>query len=478
MPDLNPYVGFYANWFYEHYGMPSNAKALDMWNDKLFYGRVDEHQNAVYMTDDLLENKIKQLDVAGSTNLYAVNFVSDAFTDLRDFVRRANATGKIPSNSIYANLKVARGYEYFGKLWSNHLAQFYDIFLNYLMIGDLKSRVGNFDDFMVYFMKFMEYFGSSIPITKTSYIKSQYCTPMVTGLILELQISDHNDNGTREIYINDPGFDFFEKAARKHGFYIAKHAPWRLIADITSFGMQSYMSPTATKTLGKDGKLKAYLKDNMELLGRPNYHLKYKPGTASNLFSGKRYYLKSYLTDITELKTNIMNMYNTFVEQFPVQVTTTTCKTAKRTVSAGSGQVGSSAYSKEFKDREKTNMFIIDKKHNEYFWLKTYKSLLFYENDIKISTRRKKNLDRTCQLYYDKLGYEKTLEFINDYVKKVKGLTVDPGYCQTYTFCKEDEKKAKQLVAGNVKIVKDSTIFPSPVSPVPTGDSDSGDGGY
>jgi len=478
----HPYAEFYAKTFYEKFGVPIGTKTLDMWYDKLLYGRVDETQDSVYMTGDKLENKIKQLDVSVSPPVFVLNFVSDAFRDLNNFIARANATGKIPSNSLYANLRPQRGHVHFDKIWSVHLENFYGVFLSYLQRKDNKNKIKDFKDFLNFFIKFIQDFDDLIPITKTSFIKSQFCNPFISGLVLDLITLDHDDDEARDACLEDRGFEVFQAAARKHGFFIAKHAPWRLIADITSFAMQNYMSPAEEMTWSesKGGSI-AYADHNLGILDTPNYGLTHRPGTASNLFSGDRYFQKSYLGDIPDLQQNLHGMYSVFITQYPYQINTGVCKAAKKAISGANSlgpAKGTNYYSKDFVTREPVSLSEVAATKSSYGWLALYKTILLHENKIPLNARRKKNLDRSCRTYYNIHGYNKTLKYINDYVKKAKGQLAMPDYCQSYAFCHADQKIAKQLTPKHVTIIQDTTTSGPSATTAPTGGGSTSGGSY
>ena len=85
MPFIDPYTEYYSKTDYDRLYLQSGEKTIDLWNDKLLYGRVDEFQNSVYISNQSLEQKVKQLDV-GPPSLFALNFVADAFNGFKNHI--------------------------------------------------------------------------------------------------------------------------------------------------------------------------------------------------------------------------------------------------------------------------------------------------------------------------------------------------------------------------------------------------------
>ena len=482
MPIIDPYVEYYSKKEYDELFL-TNVKTIDLWNDKLLYGRVDEFQNSVYISNDGLEQKIKQLDIR-ENQLFALNFVADAFNDFRRYVERANSLGRIKPDGIFSSLNPKRAYTNMESAYNQHLGRFYDIFLIYLNNTGKIQSILELEDFVQEMLLFLSYFPGRLPLTRTTYIKSKFFNPLSTGLIIELFNTNHNDDSKREQITTDSTFDFYQKGARKHGFFIAKHAPWRLIADISSIPMQNYMSPTA---------------EFLNVLGDPvipaTYGLDFSPGTASNLFSARHpstfgedlppYYLKSYLSDIEDLKINIAAMWNRFVGDNPNQVTTVKCsKPGKDADYTNNTAAKFNRYKKVIKKRKPLpkNSQLVLKYFSQSvimtdrFFMIAYKNILRHENNILLPEEKNKRLDKTILKYYDSLGVGKTVNFINNYFKKVKGTTANPSYCQTYSFCQEEQQKNQTEVSSNVTIIQDTTT--PTAGGTPSGGSGTSGGGY
>ena len=483
MPFIDPYTEYYSKTDYDRLYLQSGEKTIDLWNDKLLYGRVDEFQNSVYISNQSLEQKVKQLDV-GPPSLFALNFVADAFNGLKNHIQRANALGRLPTDGLFSSLTPKSGYVNMEKSFATHLDQFYNVLTIYLKNTGRADKIFDLKDFFQGLVDFMHDFPGRLPLTRTTYIKSKFFDPFSTGLMIDILTVDYNNDEKREACTNDKTFEFYHRAARKYGFFIAKHAPWRLIADISSIPMQNYMSPTAE-----------FLDENGKPIVDKSYGLSFAPGTATNLFGSRSrdengqllqpYYIKSYLNDISELRLNIVKMWNKFVEQNPYQIKVLKCnQPGKDSDASGASGTGNkfNRYKKDYKERKMVSLnrdilFHYFNDHptmNDRKFLVAYKNILLFENNISLSDRKNKRLDKTILKYYDVYGKPKTLNYINDYFKKVGGLSANPSYCQSYTLCQDEEQKStKQKTPTNVTIIQDTTTT-TPSQPTPSG----GGGGY
>jgi hypothetical protein len=114
---------------------------------------------------------------------------------------------------------------------------------------------------------------------------------MMSGMAIELTTQSYaKDHPKVSKYIMDPNFKYFVRAARKYGFYVDRNAPWRLFADPFSEPMRYYVEKTDEASPGL-----------------------INPGTFFN-----SYYEKTYSLDLTQLKEDLLYMYNKFVERYPV----------------------------------------------------------------------------------------------------------------------------------------------------------------
>ena len=95
------------------------------------------------------------------------------------------------------------------------------------------NRINTFEDYMVYFDKFVREYGHRYPILYSTFVNSHYCSLYSTGLMIELASHGHNSDEKRVEAINDDSLTFFVDLAKEYGFTVPKQAPWCIVADWT-----------------------------------------------------------------------------------------------------------------------------------------------------------------------------------------------------------------------------------------------------
>ena len=287
---------------------------------------------------------------------------------------------------------------------------------------EINQSVVDFKSFLKEFMNFARDFSNSFPITKTGMIKSRFCTPHVSGLMIEVDLLNHDKDLDKYGWTEDINFNFYRNTARKFGFLVDKNAPWRLVADIASLPMQRYweksrildpsnvkiteesvdfeddcwetesresvtfyppqeewkLDPPDLSTWTKKVEVDFYgNKKTTEIKGTSSEKYKY-PNSVPHFFS--EYYNKSHMTDLGDLKKHLLKMYNDMVRKFP------TINISKR-----KGCIANSKYVTEKMVHKKIERKFINensedyKRHTEYDWLKIYMDLRVLEEDVSLS---------------------------------------------------------------------------------------------
>jgi len=212
---------------------PNDYEYIDFFYEQSLYGKIDSNGDSLC----LRESNIRQLQ-GGLKDVYAVNFVADAFKDLRKHFAKAAYYGKIPTNlpTHFVTLRPKKGWQSLPNLYLDHMAEIYQNFVgSYLKKRGRSKRITNFTKFMEVFMQYVEQLAPDIPFTRTAFVKSSRCPPHVSGLVVEIAGFDHDEYAKhRSTIYDDPNYAFFRNAARKFGFYIDKNAPWTLVANLNS----------------------------------------------------------------------------------------------------------------------------------------------------------------------------------------------------------------------------------------------------
>ena len=392
-------------------GFPrTGATPLDRHYDKLFYGLVDQKQDAVLLKERSLDElqlpkvlTIKQVE--SEDPVFALNFVADAFEDLRRHVQRANSLRRLKKTGKeeIRKLEAKSGFSDLEKEYDDYIDFISGVFINTYLTTKHRKQIVDFGVFARLFKKFHDEFGNEIVITKPGFIKSPLCNPLHSGLMIEVADIDGTDEEAKEEWITDPNFDFFRNAAIKFGFMVDKYHPWRLIADVSSTQMQDYWVQA--------------------LPGAPpenKYGLIPLPGKASNLFDA--YYDKAHLTTAQELRDILYNMYNTFIKQYPqvVKVKNAPCN---------------KGITKSFIDRKKISMDTLERDYDMDYWLDFCFAARLKEENLKISKAQYNMYLRNGRSMIKRVDISAGMNYINNMLKMLKSKQTNTRFCQNYDKC-------------------------------------------
>lgn len=217
---------------------------LDFSQDQVFYGRINRQGYPILLSEEWL--KI----VRGSNNIFAINFVVDAFNDLTDFINSKMVRNAIPKQSIFAKLIAKQGWENPRQRYHQQLSVLRDMFSLFLK-SSKEKQVLTFDIFLQEFLEFLKepIVNQSLFVLLNSFLLSKKCSLDVTGLMISLETSKPGDARMINKWTSDPNFDFFVNVIPKFGFILDQNAPWRLIANVNS----SVMRDRFSKILGSSG---------------------------------------------------------------------------------------------------------------------------------------------------------------------------------------------------------------------------------
>ena len=368
-------------------GLP---EPLESWYDKLYFGRVDRIQNGIILRKE--NNGLKQIPT-GNGNIFALNFVVDAFMALKQYMRAFGDAGQITKISLFYDLTAVSAFhnpyqnlDALRNIWSTSLAE---------RIIASKPRNSKTIDFKSYVKELLSYMKAGTnrrPITVTGYMVSNFSSPMNSGLSIQLANEDYGADAPKlHKYIMDPNFRFFARAARKFGFYVDRNAPWRIIADPFSTPMlqrmASYLKPA-------DGPPESrffhhyYQRTYMLEWGTPNSDPRYPYG----------------------LQGALKKMYNDFAENYP-SIRTTTEATVRCPQRSISDRVTTVATRRAVEDMELWN-------YGDMYWLDLYFKIRLYESGVKFS-----NYDsrlRTLRQIYKSphlLNVHDALRYVNNEIK-------------------------------------------------------------
>jgi hypothetical protein len=261
----------------------SEHNSVDYWYDNILFGRIDQNQDAIY--PDV--GSVKRLD--GKDEVFAINFVADAFNSMRANVNEHIRTGNIPPVALgilNGGLSAKKGWRDPRRDYFSFMRGLYSQNLFPLLISpEINDDILNFSDFVAQFTLFIERYTLLQPYTMTEYITSNLGTPLYSGWAIEINDSlDHGEDAHKiALYINSAQFEIYRQIAATSGFNLDKNAPWRLVA-----------IPQSPQIGAKMANNKVNIETMVDKL-----------------------YKKPYLSDISDLKLYLKEFYNDFVKRKP-----------------------------------------------------------------------------------------------------------------------------------------------------------------
>jgi hypothetical protein len=291
---------------------------IDLTVDKPFYGRIDDKSDSVFtgkkigkspssrINDvDFQENSFIKKFSNTPKNLFAMNFVVDAFEDMADYFNKScNILTNLSREGPYSNLAPVVGWSSPTFEFDQFIYKLYYVFRDKFVENIDSNKIKNFNDFTKILTKYMINYDENSSIVFSDFILSRYASPNISGLVVEVAVDDFTDDLVKcRKYLNDKNFEFFVQSAQRYGFFIDRNAPWRLIANIGSSNMVPYMK-------------------------------KYNLSNTEDTF--KKQFIKSYEYDLFYLRESYIRIYKKLVSEKPeyVDISPTRCgeeiKTFKR----------------------------------------------------------------------------------------------------------------------------------------------------
>lgn len=271
------------------------SRYYDMHKKHFLYGRIDRDGDAIY-----LDVPLKQVRSGPGTTHFAVDFVADAFSDLRAYYGDRITGGFISRESLYGpELSVKRSH------WGNsqeftYLAYTNRIYSNFVQVHLKKNRrfekIKNFKDYVREFVSYMRGIARNFPLTKTGFLTSIHSSPYVGGLSLAISTADHGDRSDLNLrrFVQDPNFSYMSELCVKFGFMLDRNAPWRLVFNLASGNLsEDKNNPT--------GGLRYMRRQGVDF---------------ENVFSV--YYSKAYLAELNNMKNLLDSHYVAFHKQYVV----------------------------------------------------------------------------------------------------------------------------------------------------------------
>jgi hypothetical protein len=202
-----------------------------------FYGKVDETLKPI----TIKKNKLKLL--SNKNNLFVLDFVEKQFKAMKQNFDKCVTVGSISKEDPYlSTLSPTKAYISIDEQYSNYIKDIITTFNNdYIIKGNRLKNVLDFNSYMNNMIDYSNLTSQKIPITRSSFIKTNNCSMNTSGLVIELADLPFSDDAIKFEFTSSPNFKFFQNACIKYGFSIDYNVPWRIIADIDSPPMQESM---------------------------------------------------------------------------------------------------------------------------------------------------------------------------------------------------------------------------------------------
>lgn len=358
----------------------TGTQLVDITEARQLYGRINSKRRAVYPSEANLRT-IQSTQT--SQSIYMLDFVADAFKDMRGYLRRAALSKRVNyEKSLIFNLQPARGWTSPQRSFFAVMDMAYVSFYNFhIRKNNVNESIVDFSSFMKVFMNFATSAASQfqIPMTFTGFLGHGACPPQSSGLIIDLyEFDNNNDVVKNELFLRDEFFPFLKETAKKFGFVIDKNIPWRLIADLSSMPMKKYM---------------------------------YQSGlTYKTVFND--YYYQSIDYDIDLLKQYTIGFYNTLVGADPIIQKTKYCGRQNKTLST-------------LIERTAVTQESLDKKHDINYWADKYLKLRAAETKSKLQQNdfdiAKKNIFRMSRV----VDNRRIMVYIDNLVQRNTGMEIN-----------------------------------------------------
>ena len=430
------YATFYDSKFDKEHGYPEyGEQPLDYHYEKVHYGKVDRRQNAVYLSDVNLTSQL----VPGEPHM-ALDFVAEAFREFSEHFQKALTACLVAREGIFKDGLVAvNALTDLDQLYEIYKQNLYEILETFLFSSKKNKELKSFNDFLRFFREFVDSYAHTTPITRTAFIKSRLAPRNISGLFIELKGGQYDNNEVKEQWVEDVNFDFYRNTAAKFGFLIDKSAPWCLVANVASYEMQNRWFERVFPTLEQMKEARAANLTEKEIFQAytdvvSKRGLVSSPGDASNLF--EVYYTKSYLQDLDELTTTLIEFYNKFVATYPV------VKIYKPVLFKKMNKCGAAM----IKVHERFGIDF-ETASNTFRPLSRSMYLLcrIREEELEVSELKQNQILQKAKFLEKNLDKTKALRYINSEIKKQISLKVNPSHCQNFKVCGESVKTKEEV---------------------------------
>lgn len=202
----------------------SGQNYIDLWYDVPFYGKVDTKGLLVMPKVDLMTYSLTEGD------LVTFPFFKTALEDFIFFLRRATGQGKTRLSILLNNFVLKSSFVDAYSRQEQITTQFTNIFNEELLVRG--KRVTDFNRYFCDLVDTIEI--ANFNFSLFSYFSSSDVNLQSTGLCFQFDNKNHDDDKTKNPYLQDEEFEKYVRTSANFGFRVNKNAPWMIVADIAS----------------------------------------------------------------------------------------------------------------------------------------------------------------------------------------------------------------------------------------------------
>ena len=210
----------------------------DFWTgDRQLYGKVDHQLNAITPKQD----KLKKFY---TSSVYAFNFVFKAYEQMTARLNELNKLQRFftTRDTLFDDFGAVKGYENPLQIYQNNFTNYETSIKPIILLASVSNNIYGFREYADFYVKQLKSIYDGTPFTKSQVIKSNLNSVLNTGLAIEVNTGRYDDDNEKiQRFYRSVNFDSYKKLASNFGFKIDKNIPFRLIADITTPQMISYM---------------------------------------------------------------------------------------------------------------------------------------------------------------------------------------------------------------------------------------------
>jgi hypothetical protein len=336
----------YEPFFYNLSELYTNFNYLDLRYEYANFCKIDISGEPINISEAFLKNL--------NDDIYAVNFVVDAFNELKTLC----STNENIKDEKFKKLKAKRGWSSLHKMYHDHMKLLFNEFIKKIEASHKDKKIDSLEKFIIEYMRFTDEVIYKTPFLKSSYLLSKEYPQINTGFIIEIDTGDaSNDNKKFKDYFMSYEYNQFVKLCEKTNFLIDKNCPWRLIYNTFSDKSEQYM--------------KKYDVNKNNLI--------------------EKYFYKTQQYDLENLKQYMIILYNSFVDLKPkAQDVKVVTYNEKQTLS------------RKFIERKKLTIEEVNSKFGDQFWFNIYCHIFFVENKLNLNYQEYltllKNMNQTFSL--------------------------------------------------------------------------------